>query len=148
MDVEALPALLPGLRPRDAGFDAWAAGIEEAPEELWNGTLEAGVATIGAWSARGSSRWSPTARRGALSWRTSATRRGRRRCFSAAPWRPACASGARRTLSCSRCSTARLRGGSAVLEACELIRDEDEAQRELAALVLTRAGAFVAASVY
>ena len=48
MDVEALPALLPGLRPRDAGFDAWAAGIEEPPEELWNGTLEAGVATIGA----------------------------------------------------------------------------------------------------
>ena len=25
-----------------------AAGIEEPPEELWNGTLEAGVATIGA----------------------------------------------------------------------------------------------------
>jgi hypothetical protein len=37
---------------------------------------------------------------------------------------------------------------TAVLEACELIRDEDEAQRELAALVLSRAGAFVAAGAY
>src|SRR5439155_19934500 len=46
MELEALPALMPGLRPRDAGFDAWAAGVDEPPEELWNGVLEAGVEAI------------------------------------------------------------------------------------------------------
>jgi hypothetical protein len=218
MDVEALPALVPGLRPHDAGFDAWAAGIEEPPEELWNATLEAGVAAIGAVER---ARILATAADGAP-WRDVVEELGDEERAEALLLRGAVAAGLRerrppgpelfalldrvpqalgnpialvavllnpfdvwgvdqlaeldqigdRQLAENGVDAlwdgelrARLlrkvdwlarhvplgRGGgldAAVLEACELIRDQDEAQRELAALVLARAGAFIAAGAY
>jgi hypothetical protein len=46
LEAEALPALMPNLRPRDEAFELWAADLDDPPEELWNGVLEAGVAAI------------------------------------------------------------------------------------------------------